>query len=96
MTRYRGTYAHGPRIGPSLTANSGSITSGSESGDIVVSHSLGVTPSEEIIWLLQDGSWAHQFGVRKGSTWSSTQVSFRFKNNGPNTGTAVLKFRLIY
>ena len=77
------------------TANSGTIASGAESGDIVVAHTLGVVPNETIVGLPQDGSWAHQFGIRKGSTWSSTQVSFRFKNNGPNSGTCVLKYQLV-
>ena len=79
---------------PEFTANSGSVASGAESAEILITHNLG-SSNFIVKGHLEDGSWSHQFGWRV-ATRSATQVGIKFKNNGPNTGTAILRFRLEY
>jgi hypothetical protein len=87
--------AAGRRISGAFSANSGSLTPGSEA-TITVTHSLGVTPLAPMAAYLQDGAFAHQVGWRV-SSMTTTQIQFVFKNNGAaNNATAILNFRLLY
>lgn len=78
-------------LGP-FSANSGSLVAGTEA-TITVNHSYGVAPVS--IWGgLQDGTWAAQFGWRWVGNTTNAQIVFN--NHGPNTGTAILKFFMVF
>lgn len=75
------------------TVNTGTVASAAESGNMTITHNLGVVPSI-VVGHLEDGSWSHEFGWRVVSKDASTVV-LKMRNNGPNSGSAILRFRLL-
>jgi phage-related tail fiber protein len=72
--------------GPNILANNQAVAA-------TITHNLGA--SGIVVGQLEDGSWAHQFAWRT-SINTATQVQITFLNHGPNTGQALLRFRMLY
>ena len=80
-----------------LTANSGVMAPGSESGNINVALPAAVPSGTSYVVAghLEDGAWSDHVGWRVTAR-QTTQVVFTFRYNGPNSAQAILRFRLIY